>query len=273
LNLLGLSSLYCRLCKRAADLPGGALAGDDPHIQWILNSPEPFRFEVFKKLAELSQSNAILSRYCSEKGLTFLGEGTSRDVFALDNQRVLKIASGTKGLAQNEVEVEVFTNPKTRPIIAKIYDMDSGYRWIVSERAEPLHFEGALTEAAGVDFYALTSYFRLYRDMRQAYMAMEARLKGQYPHPRTRMHREMDQQELMESIENAHGRMKSFEQEYWDGRVPEFVKAVISLFDFSDLLSGDVGRADSWGKTPDGRLILIDYGASEQVFWDHYIAA
>lgn len=58
-----------------------------------------------------------------------------------------------KGRAQNEQEVNVYTNPAIKPIVAQIYDFDSrNYEWLVSEvvrecsEQEFLEFFGADSE-------------------------------------------------------------------------------------------------------------------------------
>jgi hypothetical protein len=54
------------------------------------------------------------------------------------------------------------------------------------------------------------------------------------------------------------------------------VRNVISMIDNNKLIAGDfTGEAHAnpvgqWGKTPDGRLVLLDYGFTEDVWNTHY---
>lgn len=55
----------------------------------------------------------------------------------LRSKRVLKIALNKQGIAQNEAEINIFTNPITKPIVAKVYDYDPNFLWIISELVRP----------------------------------------------------------------------------------------------------------------------------------------
>lgn len=92
-----------------------------------------FDLKQFKTL----ESATIMLNY-AERYLKEMGRGSSRAAFVLTNRYVLKIALNAKGIAQNETEVDVFTNPKTRPVIARIMDADNRGRWLVSELVRPL---------------------------------------------------------------------------------------------------------------------------------------
>lgn len=69
------------------------------------------------------------------KRLEKIGEGSSRIAFVLGQNKVLKVAKSNAGRAQNKVELDVYTNPKSRPIVAKITDYDPGFNWLISETA------------------------------------------------------------------------------------------------------------------------------------------
>ena len=69
----------------------------------------------------------------TNKRLKYLGMGSSRAVYLLSSTKVLKLAKNEAGIAQNAKEVDVYTDPRTRDIVAKIYDFDDKYTFIVSE--------------------------------------------------------------------------------------------------------------------------------------------
>ena len=57
-------------------------------------------------------SNAAEMLEYADKRLQKLGEGTARAAFVLTGRHVLKVALNAKGLAQNEAELAVYTNPE-----------------------------------------------------------------------------------------------------------------------------------------------------------------
>lgn len=59
-----------------------------------------------KALDKLPTNNAML-KYCREN-LTRLGKGSSREVFALSDTLVIKIALGSVGVKQNENEIRIW---------------------------------------------------------------------------------------------------------------------------------------------------------------------
>lgn len=63
-----------------------------------------------------------------------LAEGTSRSVFLLNDETVLKVAKSQAGLAQNRVECKL---AGTTPLIAKIFDKHPNDIWITMEYVRP----------------------------------------------------------------------------------------------------------------------------------------
>ena len=56
-------------------------------------------------------------------------------------------------------------------------------------------------------------------------------------------------------------------------RVPDshkWFKAVAVTAQENHLLRGDLEELDHWGKTPDGRCVLLDYGFTHEVWESHY---
>ena len=86
------------------------------------------------KILDTFKSLDDLSEYCFEHIGSVCENGSSRTVFVLDDNRVLKIAKDEKGLAQNEVEVRTYETTKS-PLLAIIEQYGKDYSWIVAERA------------------------------------------------------------------------------------------------------------------------------------------
>lgn len=51
---------------------------------------------------------------------------------------------------------------------------------------------------------------------------------------------------------------------------PDFAKNVLKLVKNKILSPADVGRLDNWGKTADGRVVILDYGATPEIIEQFY---
>lgn len=95
-----------------------------------------------------------------------LGRGSSRAVYSVSPTRVLKLAMNTKGLAQNKAEVDAYEAAGRDPdaIVAQIFEYDSRYRWLESEKAVSEGENGgpqldkAFMNATGMDFWDFVDY-------------------------------------------------------------------------------------------------------------------
>ena len=94
--------------------------------------PSGFSLGEFDSLMSIKERKA----YC-EKNLKFLGEGSSRIVFEIDDYTVLKMAKNRKGIAQNMVEAKPeFQN---YDIMAKIFKTDKLHTYIIMEKADKVN--------------------------------------------------------------------------------------------------------------------------------------
>ena len=173
-----------------------------------------------------------------------LGEGSSRAVFYLSNRYVLKLAINDAGYAQNEAEVEVFTNPATKPIIAKIYDFDSDYAWIISEVVRELTTAREFTEKSEVNLNNLITTIRRWDQYLQKHF------------------KEPDK-DSMDPVAYGHA-LLNYEATKKIISHPLF-EALKSLVKSSKIDLDDVQDAGHWGMTADGRLVILDYGFTRAV--------
>lgn len=199
-----------------------------------------------------------LSKLAEKYGLPYMGEGSSRVVYALSTGKVLKISRDERGLAQTEAEVSVWTNPSTKEVAAQVFDFDPDYNWSVMEIARTfkdpyrnykasLEQELGIPTAYGVKFTIAEIVNELLSD-RSDGIATEAiqdkLLGGQMLVLKKR---------LEKYLENPH----------------PFVDKIADLVHNNDLDTGDL-VSDHFGKTTDGRIVLIDYGLTEAVAREHY---
>lgn len=81
-----------------------------------------------------------------------IGSGSSRVVWLLDNNKVIKLAKNKKGIAQNEVEVNTSDDYYIGDIFPKVFEYDKeGYNWIVSECC-PRAKESDVLEITGLKY-------------------------------------------------------------------------------------------------------------------------
>ena len=108
----------------------------------VENYPESFDMDFFKRLTNKSFKKRI--EYCDQH-LERITNGTSRIIYKINDEKVLKLAWNKKGLFQNETEydyninnIDNIDNEDIKDILAKIFDNDINYGWIEMEFAKEL---------------------------------------------------------------------------------------------------------------------------------------
>lgn len=188
---------------------------------------EKFDLKHFKSLDTINTMLEYAKRF-----LEPLGEGSSRKAFLLSSKYALKIAINKKGLAQNEQEVDVFTNPKSKAVVAKIYDAANEHQWVISDLVRPLGSQDEFTQQTGIKW--------------------------------------ADFEEDMNDFVKRKGAITQDDLQMMNPKEAAFIQAVVATARASNLLVGDLKEFSHWGKTPDGRIVLLDYGFSEDVWSAHY---
>lgn len=186
-----------------------------------------FEWEKFKSLPAQEIMVAYAMNY-----LDTLGKGSSRIAFALTSKKVLKVAMNPKGIAQNDAEMKIYTDPATEDMVAKIHDADEQNRWLVSDLVRPIKSEAEFKSLSGVDWDEFKS------DLESSISSLV---------------REKGAQEISKDA-------------------APFTKKVYKMAEKGKdrLKLGDLIEINHWGKTPDGRVVLLDYGFTEDVNIKHY---
>jgi hypothetical protein len=111
-----------------------------------INYPEGFELEHFANLPNYRDR----VKYCNST-LTRIKGGSSRTVYKIDKDKVLKLAHNSKGIAQNDEEADDYYQ-QHHTNVAKVFDADKeNGQWIVSEYAEPLH-QSRFESIVGIPF-------------------------------------------------------------------------------------------------------------------------
>lgn len=75
----------------------------------------------------------------------YIGEGSARKVYDLDNGFVIKIARNIKGIAQNEAEF-LISNNNDNSLLAKVYFISDDYRYLIMKKASNIKSERELLD-------------------------------------------------------------------------------------------------------------------------------
>lgn len=201
-----------------------------------------------------------LSQLAEKYGLPYMGRGSSRVVYALSTGKVLKISRDERGLAQTEAEVSVWTNPSTREVAAQVFDFDPDFNWSVMEIAKTFkssnwRYKASLEHELGIP----NSYGATFT-IADIVGALLSDLSDGLPENIT--------EKLLELPRGQEIVLRKRIESYLENPHP-FVNKIKELVNNNDLDTGDL-VSDHFGKTADGRIVLIDYGLTEDVAQEFY---
>jgi hypothetical protein len=197
--------------------------------------PTSFNMEFFKGLKSFAQR----IQYC-EQLLQRISSGSSRIVYKIDEHKVLKLAKNSKGIAQNEVEINYSKYPDISSVIAQVFDSEENYLWVEMELARKV--------SVG-DFKRITGYS--FKDYCTAIHNYGNDVHG------TRNSYKMD-------ID------KAIVDSMWED---EFVYKIFDFIGNYQLPIGDLMRLSSYGIVHRGgsdAIVLIDFGLTQDVQSTHY---
>lgn len=192
--------------------------------------PQDFDWEYFKSLRNLKN----IVKYATSK-LGRPKKGTSRLIYLIDDDKVLKVAFNQVGLRQNRIEGDYYIKGYY-DVVAKVLEESPQDIWIEMERVKPLKNDSLIRRYLdGYTLYELRDYLN---------------------------------QHGLADVKND-GQDKRFKEL----RDNEFVNQIEDLKNSYGLLIGDLTKTQSWGMVKrDGKEVpvLFDYGLSEQDFKEYY---
>lgn len=201
-------------------------------IKEELDNIENFDINHFKTLKSFNQR----VKYCDER-LKKISSGTSRIVYKINN-KVLKLAKNTKGIVQNKNEGDKYIQEHYDHIIAKVFDHDENYFWLISEYVTPVRKRDFLT-LYNINFNDYQDYIKIY----------DYEINSKKPPF------DMDKDKKNILVNN------------------EFVSDIIQFAFDVDLAFGDLERINSYGITKrNGKdiIVILDYGATNQTIEQYY---
>lgn len=198
----------------------------------LLGEDYPEAFSVTE--LEAQKSYAAKKRYLAQH-LKKIGAGTAREVYLVDNTKVLKLAKNDKGVAQNSVESQGFIQQRYSDVVAQVFASDDNDYWIEMELARkttPNRFK----ELTGFDFKKYGEMLRF---------VLDGISYGQKP-----------SQELVDA--------------FYDH---PFAGEITQMSQDLTMVSGDLIRISGYGEVNrNGKptVVLVDYGLDAQTYEDYY---
>lgn len=270
-------------------------------LQELINFEVDVMFEGFRRFSlrkfKAMEDPAQRLEYAVAE-LPLLGEGSARTVFAIGAGKVLKAAGSysnfeyargaldredesenvrsssraaltdwedsiSAGKVQNEEEVGIFTNPKLKPVTTKIIDFANDYTWLVAEAVKPLANEEELEQEVGVDMSTWEDVLELGANGRLAATELQ-------PVAEVILRTTWRRQDLEKASERSFQTPEEL-IDYLTNDVARrtVTKAAWHVMDLGHLV-GDITDHDHWGRTVDGRLVLLDYGFTEATRREYY---
>lgn len=200
-----------------------------------IRSKDNFDIREFKALKTIEE----LRSYVREHELQKLGAGNSRLVYALSSRFALKVALYDQGLEQNEAEVKLSETPGIENVIAKVHSHDPEYKWIIADLVRPLSWLNKPTEEK--DFESKTGVSRQEFSNLLRYSSSD-----QFPG-------------------TSYTANNKDDKNPWDNHPNnKFLVGLRKLID-SGVSAPDLGRLEQYGITPDGRVVILDYGGTVSI--------
>lgn len=199
--------------------------------------PSNFNIDEFKTLKSFNQR----IKYC-QQNLQRISSGSSRIVFKVDDEKVLKLAKNKKGLAQNEVEASYSNYSDLEDIVARVFEYDQNDLWIEMELARKVN-KGDFKRVTGYSFEQFVAAVHNYGE------DVNSR-RGQQPF---KMH--IDKEVYADMWEN------------------EFMYGIFQYIGNYGIPAGDLKKLSTFGLVKrDGqdRIIIIDYGLTSDVYQSYY---
>ena len=196
--------------------------------------PASFSMETFKSLG----SHAGRNRYAAEH-LKRIGSGSSRIVYKIDDEKVLKLAKNDKGISQNETEIQWGNERYFSSILAQTIDSDDKGLWVEMELARKIS-RPEFKKLVGFDINDVEMYMR----------STAERNKGR---------------------KSAFGLDPELEERMDDN---EFIASIVDFMLNADSLAGDLGSISSYGvvqREGSDSVVLIDYGITEDIYKSQYV--
>jgi mRNA-degrading endonuclease RelE of RelBE toxin-antitoxin system len=201
--------------------------------------PSSFDMDYFKKITSFNKR----IEYCEEQ-LQRISSGSSRIVYKIDDEKVLKLARNKKGLAQNEVEISQGNDYylEQSGILAKVFDSDENDLWVEMEFAEKMKVSD-FKRIIGIDFIFFGEFIENY------YISLDQR---------------RSRNKIIKNYSDEINDMM------WEN---EFVSGILDYIGNYDVVVGDLKKLSTYGivkRNSEDTVVIIDFGLTGDVYDNYY---
>lgn len=220
---------------------------------------EPFNMAEFKLITDLRKQREYLNGHAM-----VIGYGSSRIAYGISPKHVVKLAGGKgfmlnltdlgkveAGRAQNEAEAENYAKASedARKVLPRTVSVPTNeFNWIISELVRPVTGYEEMRQLAFGDHQivgmdgVIQSFGGLFNIMYEAYVIDDEAF--------------VEQLDAIIAISNP--------------AIGQFIENIVSAAKELDLNLYEIRRPIQWGKSADGRLVLLDFGGTEDVLEEYY---
>lgn len=183
------------------------------------------------------------------------GKGSSRTVYVINTKKCLKLAYNDKGKAQNRAEWEIFSTTPNQEMYAKIFKHGEDFGWLESELVRPLKDENEFETTTGV-------WFTVFKDVAEKIIKSEIDTPEEFDQYAKARFAAMKEQET--SLKIFKRVVQSFSSMKKSG-----LASLLFSAKSNGLKLGDIVEAGHYGKTATGRVVMLDYGFTSDV-WENF---
>jgi hypothetical protein len=204
---------------------------------------------------EMLKDPAYMRLYAHRR-LQMIGQGSSRAVYIYSPKFALKIATNMAGIAQNKLEISISEDGEYNSIIAKVVKYDyKNYNWLISELVYPidirdeLGYPMELEEKEEFKKHSPIAFDSLMHGINKKYNPDIEYEGGEF-----------------EPYESAKQKIPPQIQTEMDTKIQLAKK----LIDDYGILFTDIAIPSNWGRTADGRTVILDFGFDDIIHKQYY---
>lgn len=208
-------------------------------IAKCINEAAKESFDI-KKISSFSSFRKRIE-YCIENLGKPIGNGSSRIIFQIDDEKVLKLAKNEKGVAQNKFEGEDDYHKEEMLIFPKIFNRADDFSWIVSEYVLPAKSKD-FNHCIGMSF--------------KDYLSVVSAIEKAHKNIKRFFHKPIEKELLWKYCENN-----------------KFLNKLNDYIGSYPVECGDLYRLSSYGlamRNGKPSIVILDSGLSELIFDAYY---
>lgn len=220
-----------------------------------------FNLSVLLKKPTLEESWKYVQDEC---GLEAFKPGSSRTVFKVSDRLVLKMANledgGAKGETQNKTEQMAFARFGGN-VLTTVYAYHPKFWWIFAERVDEFKFTNEFQGVTGFDFQTFGNVVMILAKNKYSIDITLADAREEAARAKKEFERDKSAINLKKK-DRLEARVKLLES--------PLMTSLLAVMRGVRLLPKDVSTVGHWGKTKDGRAVLLDYGFNDEAYEKHY---